>query len=592
MPEQCLLDLRLPRSLDQIEAWALREGASRLEAWVFEDHATRAAAELRLARLGIQARLRSAYKPLLHAVLEDFGLASDAQASPGPDGHAPEGQVLRVRLPQAMAQRYRMECYPLAGLLAEGGLQFELSEQQGADTVLLQRGEQAPLTVFMPLRADQSAAAWLRAWAGDELLSDGPLVGDDYQGAFDAVLAAVVAHDWGWSEPYFQRLMIEVEIGGIEAALPFGDEVMSTREALHEDFYFGLLEFFQQRAGRGAGDRSLRPGQIVPMVLPAAVAQRETRVRLRLLDHPPLAEAQGKSQTEGFDLNTLATCAAPLSPAQVAACVAALAGERFAAVSTQGRAVPGLHRAGTRPAVVITAGQHANECSGVVGALRAVATLQQQADAAYALVALENPDGAALHQELCLQQPRHMHHAARFTALGDDLEWRTAPAPLGEKAARLEALLRTGARLHLSLHGYPAHEWTRPLSGYLPPGYASWAIPRGFFLIMRHHAGLDPWPYLQALTAGLAQDERLLAFNSRQYRLWEAHWGEMPMRIINGIGCMVAVDSRTDSAPFTLISEYPDETVYGDAFQLAHDTQTHMVLLACDLYWQGLLDPA
>ncbi|MBY0236906.1 MAG: hypothetical protein K2W93_18130, partial [Burkholderiaceae bacterium] len=154
MPEQCLLDLRLPRSLDVIEAWAVREGASRLEAWVFEDRATRAAAELRLAQLGIQARLRSAYKPLLHAVLEEFGLEAVGQ-----DGGTLEGQVLRILLPQALAQRYRMEAYPLAGLLTEGALQFELSEPQAADTVLLQRGEQAPLTVFMPLRADHSATA-------------------------------------------------------------------------------------------------------------------------------------------------------------------------------------------------------------------------------------------------------------------------------------------------------------------------------------------------------------------------------------------------------------------------------------------------
>lgn len=163
MPEQSLLDLRLPRSLDVIEAWAVREGASRLEAWVFEDRATRAAAELRLAQQGIQARLRSAYKPLLHAVLEDYGLHADGKGGAGLNGGTPEGQVLRVQLPQALAQRYRMEAYPLAGLLAEGALQFELSEPQASDTVLLQRGEQAPLTVFMPLRADHSATA--RWWA-------------------------------------------------------------------------------------------------------------------------------------------------------------------------------------------------------------------------------------------------------------------------------------------------------------------------------------------------------------------------------------------------------------------------------------------
>lgn len=590
--ETLLLDLSLPRSLSVLQDWARRERPSRLQAWVFEGQAARREAEQALAAAGIAAEIRSAYKPILHAFLEDFGLDGAAYRGAGESGDV----ALQVRLPAALAQRLRMEAYPLAGLLRHTALSFCEDAGLAPDEVRLRWGGQDLTPVFLPLQsgsAGASATAWLRAWAGADLISDGPLAGDDYQASAAAVFAAVAAHDWGASEPFFERLLIDIEIGGIEQDLDFGDELMSTREALHEELYFGLLEFFQQRSGRPAGDRLLRPGQIVPMIHAAEAGP--TRVRVQLAPHPVLALLP--PQADAALLQGLAECAAPLSPEQAWGALEALAqqtaeAERFGLQSVQGRPVPGLYRRGSRAGVVISAGQHANECSGVVGALRGAAQLLQQDGQArlthLALLPLENPDGAALHQALCRQQPQHMHHAARFTALGDDLEVRQAPAPLFEKAARLEAIARCAAGLHLSLHGYPAHEWTRPLSGYLPPGYVSWAIPRGFFLILRHHPGRDPWPFLQALTAGLAQDARLLAFNARQYRLWQAHWGELPMRVLNGVGCVVAEDSRS-SVPFTLISEYPDETVYGEAFQLAQQTQTRAVVLACELYWQGLL---
>ncbi|MBB4844651.1 hypothetical protein HNP55_003195 [Paucibacter oligotrophus] len=574
-----LLDQSLPRSLDVLLDWARQARPSRLQAWVFEGQAARRAAEQALAALGIGAQIRSAYKPILHAFLEELGLERAGE--------------LQLHLPTPLAQRLRMETYPLAGLLRGARLSFVEDPDLAPDEVWPRWDGQDLPPIFVPLQASAagaSATAWLRAWQGDELLTDGPLPGDDYQAAAEAVFAAVAAHDWGASEPFFERLLIDIEIGGIEQDLDFGDELMSTREALHEELYFGLLEFFQQRSGRPAGDRLLRPGQIVPMIHAAEAGP--TRVRVQIAPHPVLVQLP--PQADAALLQGLADCAAPLTPEQSWAALEALAQqtaevERFGLRSVQGRPVPGLYRRGSRPGVVISAGQHANECSGVVGALRGAAQLlQQHADAHLALLPLENPDGAALHQALCRQQPQHMHHAARFTALGDDLEVRQPPAPLFEKAARLEAIARCAAGLHLSLHGYPAHEWTRPLSGYLPPGYASWAIPRGFFLILRHHPGREPWPFLQALTAGLAEDQRLVDFNARQYRLWQAHWGELPMRVLNGIGCMVMEDSRS-AVPYTLISEYPDETVYGEVFQLAHQTQMRAVLLACELYWRGVL---
>ncbi|MDP3616841.1 MAG: hypothetical protein Q8R49_03315 [Rhodoferax sp.] len=372
-------------------------------------------------------------------------------------------------------------------------------------------------------------------------------------------------------------LQIDIAIAGIERKLDYGEEVISTREALHEDLYFSLLELFQRRAGKPAGDRTLRPGQIVPNVV---ASDGSTRVSVYLSSQRTAAPLQ-------LPAPELAQLERPLHPDEVSALLRPLHGERFGCLSWQGRAVEGLYQPGTLPGLVISAGQHANESSGVVGALRAAQALQQQPGAHYALVALENPDGATLHHTLCQSNARHMQHAARFTALGDDLEARQGP-PLGEKAARQEAIARTQAGLHFSLHGYPAHEWTRPFSGYLPPGSEDWTLPKGFFLILRQHPGHDGWAFLQALTAALAQDPALREFNARQQALWRAHWGELPYPVLNGIACLVSEDQRS-RVPFTLISEFPDETIYGEAFRLAHETQTRTVLLGAQLYWQGLL---
>ncbi len=69
-----------------------------------------------------------------------------------------------------------------------------------------------------------------------------------------------------------------------------------------------------------------------------------------------------------------------------------------------------------------------------------------------------------------------------------------AAARAFEKAIRVEAEARTNAKLHVNLHGYPSHEWTRPLSGYVPRSFAMWTLPKGFFLIIRHHASWEKKP--------------------------------------------------------------------------------------------------
>ena len=264
----------------------------------------------------------------------------------------------------------------------------------------------------------------------------------------------------------------------------------------------------------------------------------------------------------------------------------------FAARSRSGRVLSARYIVGSDAAVMISGGQHPNETTGVVGALRAARMLAEHPTAHFTISPLENPDGYALHQRLRADNPRHMHHAARYTALGDDLEYRTrenSGLHLDEKEIRFQAQELSGAKLHVNLHGYPSHEWTRPLSGYIPRNFAMWTLPKGFFLIMRFQSGWEneAEALLDKVTRHLGAIPGLLDHNNRQIALYEIHAGETGFRIINGFPCLSAVDER-HSVPMTLITEYPDETIYGADFITGHTAQMETVLSAYAA-WQEIL---
>ncbi len=564
MSDVTLLEAIFPRTLDELVArFSAPEWLGcRIEAWVFEDLAARRQAGATLADSGVEAVFRSAYKPLLHAYLDD-GL--------------PAGPIALPTHPDAAPGRFALEAYPLLGLslgtwtLVPGSSPLDYGLSDGT-------------TVFAPNRVRHdshgavalSCCGWLRVWHDRALLID-EAVPTEFEQAFDAVMAAVAAHRWPESMPFFKTLHVDVQTGGIGRRLDLGHECMDTQEALHEDLYFSLIEWFQVIAGLPPGDRTLQPGQIVPEISHTTGA---TRVRVRLISGLPEPVALGDEPVDA--------AVRALDAGQIARILLALPGDRFAAQSVQGRSVDGLYRPGALPGLVVTAGQHANETSGVVGLLRAAPLLLARAGAELALVATENPDGYALHRRLCATHPRHMHHAARYTAFGDDLGARAAP-PYYEADARREAIARTRAVLHISLHGYPAQEWTRPLSGYVPSGFAGWTLPCGFFLIMRHHPGCqaEAMRFLDALTERLSANTELVAMNRAQLALRHAHLAATDGLMLHDIQCRVAEDTRSP-VPFTLITEYPDETIEGDAFRQAHLVQRDTVLHAAELLWAGV----
>lgn len=562
------------RTLDALVARAA-PGQS-FEAWTFDDVKSRREAEERLKKKGVSARIRSAYKPLLFTFLEEINLDGVDSIEVGYPVHA-----------NAPANRFRLEAYPLAALVGDAKIGFIARKDDALHyNLTLKRGDRAEtLKVLAPNRVHDdivgetnvSPTGWFRL-AGD---MTGERLETDYERLFEAAIKAVASHDWGNEEPYFEELNIRAAHPAEDLSLPVGDEVVSLREALHEDFYFSLLEFFQKKSGRPLGDRGLKPGQIVPEIVKSN-GEVSVRIETRALT---TAFLDGMEQT-------IDAASEPVAAGQIAGLLSEIGGEAFDARSRSGRILAARYIAGSDAAVMVSGGQHPNETTGIVGAIRAARKLAERKGAHFTISPLENPDGYALHQRLRIDNPRHMHHAARYTALGDDLEYRTpenSGSYLNEKEIRFKAQEISGASLHVNLHGYPSHEWTRPLSGYVPRNFAMWTLPKGFFLIIRHHADWESQAeaLLDRVTRHLGAIPGLLDYNNRQIALYEIHAGETGFRIINGFPCLSSIDDR-HTVPMTLITEYPDETIYGDDFITGHTAQMETVLSAYDA-WQEIL---
>ncbi|MCZ7891778.1 M14 family metallopeptidase [Agrobacterium salinitolerans] len=571
-----IFDQTFERTLDTLLANA--EPGQSFEAWSFDDAKSRREAENRLKKKGVSARIRSAYKPLLFTFLEEISL----------DGV----DTIEVRYPvhaSAPANRFRLEAYPLAALVGDTKIDFiaRKDDEFHYDVTLSRNGKTETLKVLAPNRVhtdivgetNVSPTGWFRP-AGN---ASGERLETDFERLFEAAIQAVADHGWGDNEPYFEELNIRVTHPAEDLPLAVGDEVVSLREALHEDFYFSLLEFFQKKSGRPLGDRGLKPGQIVPEILKSE-GEVSVRIEARRLTTVFL---DGREQE-------IDTASEPVAAGQLTKLLEEIGGEAFEARSRSGRILAARYVAGSDAAVMISGGQHPNETTGIVGAIRAARRLAGRKGAHFTISPLENPDGYALHQRLRADNPRHMHHAARYTALGDDLEYRTlenSGSHINEKEIRFKAQDISGASLHVNLHGYPSHEWTRPLSGYVPRNFAMWTLPKGFFLIIRHHADWERQAeaLLDRVTRHLGAIPGLLDYNNRQIALYEIHAGETGFRIINGFPCLSSVDDR-HTVPMTLITEYPDETIYGNDFITGHTAQMETVLSAYDA-WQEILSP-
>ncbi len=573
-----------------------------IELWVFNDRQTRRRAEAKLFEHGIHARIRSAYKPFLHFLLEDLSPAEFERVN-HPDSR------LVLQYPNdtfGSDKRFALETYPFANLCHRATIEFTPRRDQQLSyqlTVTSPHAEPVSYEIFAPNvvktnvtgQANLSPTGWIT-------ISDAkhhPILDErvycDYEQLFESALHQIC--DALREHPHFERLMIEVQAPLPDEPLNIDHEHISLREGLHEDFYFTLQEWCKHQQDKDAHDRSAQFGQIVPNITyQAGDYHCHCYLTEYYRDEPDacLIKANGRHQHPADAAESpLSNATQMLSSAQVAQALEGIKGQPLLAQSVSGLSVKAKYCQGTDQPVLISAGQHANEATGIVGALHAAQLLSQQAGHHFVISPLENPDGYALYQHLLQANPTHMHHAARYTALGNDLEFHNTHQPY-EKAIREQALQLSRAKLHINLHGYPAHEWVRPLSGYIPTGFADWTIPKGFFVILRYqakhcHLALA---FIEYLTQTLAQNQALLAFNNKQLNAFQRHGGQSDFIFINRIPCLLQKVSNEALTPLQLITEFPDESITGEAFCFGHQVQSDVVIKAYQAFQHCMAQPS
>lgn len=535
-----------------------------------------------LARRGVaaQVRLRSSYKPFWFWLQEEV-LPTLLRLG---------ANHLRVVYPSAKewGQRFLQEAFPAAALLEQAGI--TLQSQAGPAEPLryeVQAFKQQQRVwqghCFVPLHPHQVLdrqvgvpTGWLEVWQGPKQVGQQRVATDAerFWQWYLALLQELLPTLLGQTPPLFRSLSVRVALSEPEVPLGFGHEQASMLEALAEDIYFATQEACKAQFALSSDSRSLQTGRIVPVV--SAALGQEGWAKVDLLAHQPMqlgTSASAVPTPPPLAVTPIALKDLPIAPLNVQqVCAAALHLSQstplelhLPAYSYEGRPIVALHTPNpTQPLLLISGGQHANETTGVSAALHLAADL---ANSGLGLVVLpmENPDGTRLHQALLRLAPHHMHHAARYTALGDDLQARLH-APRYEAAARQWGLNHHPA-LHLNLHGYPAHEWTRPMSGYAPHGFEAWALPMGILSIVVYDPAQQTLALslAQSVTAALSQDHQLLELTQQQLRWRSAHTTLQPFELMNGFPVIL---QQRKGAQLCLISEIPDETVYGPLFAL------------------------
>ncbi len=257
--------------------------------------------------------------------------------------------------------------------------------------------------------------------------------------------------------------------------------------------------------------------------------------------------------------------------------------------SLEGRPIHAISRLvnPNMPSLLVTAGQHANEPTGPKAALILLEEWLSEGSINVVGMPLKNPDGLRLYRALRQVHPEHMHHPARYTALGVDVQAISEFAiPEFEGAALNGVLKEFRPRVHLNLHGYPAHEWTRPYTGYAPRGFELWAIPMGAMVIVVHDKAQKNLARELATTiaADLGADTQIRETTLEALRQRAPHVHQDPFELIGGLPFQFwereakittkrLPSTLEERGTITVITEMPDETVYGQRFELGVRTQ-------------------
>ncbi|RKY84249.1 hypothetical protein DRQ09_08895, partial [candidate division KSB1 bacterium] len=265
-----------------------------------------------------------------------------------------------------------------------------------------------------------------------------------------------------------------------------------------------------------------------------------------------------------------------------------------------------------KPTLFISGRQHANEVSSTSHILRLAELIAT--DSVYnnylrkvnlVLHPITNIDGARLGVKLHKVNPHFMLHAAYLGSLGADVERGESHYP----ESKVRKMLRETwlPDIYLNPHGYPTHEWVQYFAGYSAwvrsrrGGQRSWWSPRGWFIPGFRWIDDKKYPeykkvsfaILDSIATAITSIPEVMKMNHRMYKRYRKYGIQDRENFrecfYKGILVNLALKGRklkkSDSGKlgtrityFSLTTEAPDETAYGDWMKmvckagLAHTT--------------------
>lgn len=320
--------------------------------------------------------------------------------------------------------------------------------------------------------------------------------------------------DQGITKPLFQHVRFDVQMSEEERKLNIDEERISSLEALHEDIYFNLLDYFEYLGERSAGKPFTAPGGIHPFMnvvigsKPFAqvtaygwTANDISKVSTRTLyfnvgyNKPIAVDIERGSEDSLESLHLLAdkweSVDSFYNTEEELRELEEIPGVHIwrGGISYQGSDIPVIevyrsssstwvspHSLSTwKPTLLIETGHHANEVSSMPSILRLIkkiVTSHPEWLNAFNLVAIPcaNMDGRALHRQLTKDNPEWKHHAARYNYVGLEFtKVRYEQTEFGEADVIPAIIYRWLPDIMIDDHGIPGHEWVQPFAGYNSP---------------------------------------------------------------------------------------------------------------------------
>ncbi len=196
------------------------------------------------------------------------------------------------------------------------------------------------------------------------------------------------------------------------------------------------------------------------------------------------------------------------------------------------------------PSMLINARHHANEVSATNASFLLLKNLLTQekwrglADRInLVLIPMENVDGAAIHYELQKEHPWWKLHVARFNAVGKEFfqDYFLPDTIHGEAMGLTRLYERYLPDIVIDNHGVPSHEWDQQFSGYTPPAYKGFWLPRsllyGYFWYVTDNAYQENYAVNKEMEDRIADaisgDAEMTAWNlewSAQFEKYAHAW--------------------------------------------------------------------